>query len=119
MKNIAYKIRFDGSIAARTYETELPKGWFETESGALKDYEDRIKAETAEANKLRDEANLLLDEIEREFTEFRERLKERYNGSIYADGRASDDTGLDTYHTITTVMEGELRSYEFTRKITY
>lgn len=84
---------------------DLPKGYYYTECEALKVYNDYLILFKAEHAKLEQQALTKFQALQVLYGDFITKAKQ-LDCSIYADGEASDDTGLDTYLTVEITVKG-------------
>lgn len=84
---------------------DIPKGYYYTEEEALEVYRDRVTLIKAERVKLEQQALDKFEAIQELYCDFITKAK-KLDCYVYADGEASDDTGLDTYLSIEITVKG-------------
>lgn len=84
---------------------DIPKGYYYTEEEALEVYRERVTLIKAERVTLEQQALDKFEAIQALYCDFTAKAKQ-LDCSVYADGEASDDTGLDTYLSVDITVKG-------------
>ena len=92
----------------------LPPNYYFTKEEAIAAIKAHNKAIKADRKIVEPLAQAKFDLLSAEYSNFVNRLQEKYGAEIYADGTASDDTGLETWLEVIITQKGE-----FTHQFAY
>ena len=113
---VVYASRSGLTALPRSIEkgTPLPPNYYFTEEEAIAAAKARIEAVEADRKAVEPLAQAKFNRLSAEFSIFVNQLQEKYNAEIYADGTASDDTGIETWLEVTITQKGT-----YTHQFTY
>ena len=105
---VVYKARYNLTTMPRSIEkgTPLPPNYYFTEEEAIaaaKAHKEAIEADRKIVEPL---AQAKFNLLKEEYSNFVIQLQEKYGAEIYADGTASDDTGLETWLEVVITQRG-------------
>ena len=105
---VVYKAHYDLTTMPRSIEkgTPLPSNYHFTEEEAIASAKAHNEAVKADRKIVEPLARAKFNRLAVEFNNFVNQLQEKYGADIYADGTASDDTGIETWLEVVITQQG-------------
>lgn len=113
---VVYRTLYNLTIRHRSIEkgAPLPPNYYFTEEEAIAAAKAHNEAVRADRKIVEPLAQAKFNLLSEEYSNFVEQLQEKYRAEIYADGTASDDTGIETWTEVVITQQGE-----FTHQFAY
>lgn len=105
---VIYKARYNLTTMSRSIEkgVPLPLNYYFTEEEAIAAAKARNGGVAADRKIVEPLAQAKFNLLSEEYSNFVNQLQEKYGADIYADGTASDDTGIETWLEVVITQQG-------------
>lgn len=113
---VVYSARYNLTTMPRSIEkgAPLPLNYYFTEEEAIAAAKARNEAVKADRKIVEPLAHAKFNLLSAEYSNFVNQLQEKYGAEIYAEGTASDDTGIEVWTEVYITQKGE-----FTHQFVY